>query len=123
MKVQSINNKEYNQNNISHNAKFKVNKHFDKLYQEQIKHLDFENMAKSFREHLPNHEIEITQLKNLKNSDMRACKIVNNTTKQEYDTIIPERNNGLYYLTALIGIMRDFQFFNGVKSKESKVLF
>lgn len=114
MKIQSINNNQ----NISSKAHFKVNNHFEKLYKEQIKHADFQYMSNLFKETLPKHEIEITQLKDIARSEERACEFVNNTTKQVYNTIIPFRKEGLLYLTSLIGLMKQHSFFKGVDNKE-----
>ena len=117
MKIQSINSN-YNQNNISHKAHFKVNNNFEKLYKEQCKHSEFNYFSTLFKETLPKHEIEITQLKDIARSEERACEFVNNTTKQVYNTIIPCRKEGLLYLTSLIGLMKQDTFFKGVGNKE-----
>lgn len=117
MRIQAINNN-YNQNNISHKAHFKVNSNFEKLYKEQCKHKEFNYFSKLFKETLPNHEIEITKLKDIARSEERACEFVNNTTKQVYNTIIPWRKESLLYLTSLIGLMKEDSFFKGVDNKE-----
>ncbi|MBQ4115171.1 hypothetical protein IJD34_07175 [bacterium] len=117
MRIQSINNN-YNQNNISHKAHFKVNRNFERLYGEQIKTADFQHMVKLFKETLPKHEIEITKLREVPFSKMIGCEFINNTTKQVYDTIIPCRTEGITYLTALIGLMKDHPFFKGADNTE-----
>ena len=117
MRIQSIHNNYYNQSNVAHKAHFKVNKNFEKLYNEQAKHADFKYMAQLFKDTLPKHEIEITQLKDIARSEMRACEFVNNVTKQVYNTVIPSRKESLLYLTSLIGIMKNDPFFKGVDTK------
>ena len=116
MKIQSINN-----TNISHKAHFKMNKNFETLYNEQIKLTTFRYMTQLFKDTLPKHEIEITKLKDIARSEMRACEFINNTTKQVYNTVIPCRTEGLLYLTSLIDLMKNDKFFKGV-DKKNKII-
>ena len=77
MKILSI-----DRSNISHKAYFKPNEHFRDLYTKSAKTKELLTAAETFKNFLPKHELEITNVDESKISDFIIYTIKNNVTQK-----------------------------------------